>query len=165
MRKYFNKIEIIAPNTNFYFDPNNAISKAAKANTSDATIASSKILATDEKKGEYLIDANGLFLSEVLTRIKAPRFPGRSPFAFSLGRFDKGKSKINEIKNYPKNTNLKTEYVYNNPSVLNGGSNAIADGRNVSIKVFHTLMSMPEEGYEPRMDDARVGYFLTKPMI
>lgn len=162
VRKYFNKIEIVAPNTNFYFDPNNAISKAAKANTSDATIASSKILATDKKKGEYLIDANGLFLSEVLTRIKAPRFPGRSPFAFSLGRFDKGKSKINEIKNYPKNTNLKTEYVYNNPSVLNGGSNAIADGRNVSIKVFHTLMSMPEEGYEPRMDDARVGYFLTQ---
>ena len=36
------------------------------------------------------------------------------------------------------------------------------DGRNVSIKVFHTLMSMPEEGYEPRMDDARVGYFLTQ---
>ena len=23
-------------------------------------------------------------------------------------------------------------------------------------------MSMPEEGYEPRMDDARVGYFLTQ---
>ena len=99
MRKYFNKIEIIAPNTNFYFDPNNADFKAAKANTSDATIASSKILATDKKKGEYLIDANAYrFLSEVLTRIKAPRFPGRSPFAFPLGRFDKGKSKINEIK-------------------------------------------------------------------
>ena len=35
--------------------------------------------------------------------------------------------------------------MFNNPSVLNGGSNAIADGRNVSVKVFHTLMSMPEE--------------------
>ena len=66
-----------------------------------------KILATDKEKGAYLIDANGLFLSETFTRIKRPRFPGQSPFAFSLGRFDKGKSKINEIKNYPENTNVK----------------------------------------------------------
>ncbi|MBT7816072.1 MAG: DUF5117 domain-containing protein, partial [Polaribacter sp.] len=93
---------------------------------------------------------------------KGPRFPGQSPFAFSLGRFDKTKSKIEEIKNYPENTNVKTEYVYNNPAVLNGGSSAVTDGRNVSIKVFHTFMNMPESDYETRMDDPRVGYFLTQ---
>lgn len=162
IKKYFNKIDFYAPNTSFYFDKNNAISRAAKANISDATIASSKVLFADDKKGEYLIDATGLFLSETLTRVKGPRFPGQSPFAFSLGRFDKNKSKIEEIKNYPENTNIKTEYVYNNPTVLNGGSAAVTDGRNVSIKVFHTFMNMPEDGYEPRMDDARVGYFLTQ---
>lgn len=162
VKKYFNKIEIVAPNTNFYFDENNSISKAAVANTSDATISSGKILATDKEKEEYLIDANGLFLSETFTRIKRPRFPGSSPFSFSLGRFDKGKSKINEIKNYPENTNIKTEYVYNNPTVLNGGSDAIKDGRNVSIKVYHTFMNMPKDDYEIRFDDPRVGYFLTQ---
>lgn len=162
IKKHFNKIEFIAPNTNFYFDKNNAISRSSEANTSDATIASGKILASDKKKGMHLIDATKLFLSETFTRIKQPRFPGRSPFAFSLGRFDSNKSKINEIKNYPENTNVKTEYVYSNPSVLNGGSEAVTDGRNVSIKVFHTFMSMPEDDYEVRMDDPRVGYFLTE---
>ena len=160
--KYFNRLEFMAPNTAFYFDKDNAISKSSEANISDAVIASGKLLASDEEKGEYLIDANGLFLSETFTRIKQPRFPGQSPFAFSLGRFDKSKSKINEIKNYPENTNIKTEYVYSNPNVINGGSAAVTDGRNVSIKVFHTFMNMPEDGYEPRMDDARVGYFLTQ---
>ena len=162
IKKFFNKIEFVAPNTNFYFDKNNAISKSATANTSDATIASGKILVADTKKGEYLIDATKLFLSETFTRIKGPRFPGQSPFAFSLGRFDSNKSKINEIKNYPENTNIKTEYVYNNPSVLNGGSEAVTDGRNVAIKVFHAFMQMPADGYEVRMDDPRVGYFLTQ---
>ena len=162
LKKYFNKLEFIAPNTSFYFDKNNALSKSAEANISDAVVASGKILASDDKKGEYLIDASGLFLSETFTRIKGPRFPGQSPFAFSLGRFDKNKSKINEIKNYPENTNVKTEYVYSNPSVLNGGSAAVTDGRNVSIKVFHTFMNMPENDYEARMDDPRVGYFLTQ---
>lgn len=162
VKKHFNKIEFIAPNINFYFDETNAISKSADANISDAVMASGKILASDDKKGEHLIDANSLFLSETFTRIKQPRFPGQSPFSFSLGSFDKNKSKINEIKNYPENTNVKTEYVYYNPGVLNGGSNAITDGRNVSIKVFHTFMNMPEDDYEVRMDDPRVGYFLTQ---
>lgn len=160
--KYFNRLEFLAPNTSFYFDEKSALSKSSEANISDAVIASGKLLASDEKKGEYLIDADGLFLSETFTRIKGPRFPGQSPFAFSLGRLDKTKSKINEIKNYPENTNVKTEYVYNNPSVLNGGSAAVTDGRNVSIKVFHTFMNMPEDDYKARMDDARVGYFLTE---
>jgi hypothetical protein len=162
IKEYFDRIDFVAPNTAFYFDKNNAISKSAEANISDAVIASGKVLATDEKKGEYLIDADGLFLSETFTTIKRPRFPGESPFAFSLGNFDKGKSKIESIKNYPENTNIKTEYVYYNPSVMNGGSEAITDGRNVSIKVFHTFMNMPENDYEPRMDDPRVGYFLTQ---
>ena len=162
MRNYFNKIEIVAPNTAFYFDKNNALSRSADANISEAVIASGKILASDKKKGEHLIDANGLFLSETFTRIKQPRFPGQSPFGFSLGRFDKNKSKIHHIKNYPENTNIKTEYVYSNPSVLNGGSSAVTDGRNVSIKVFHTFMNMPEDDYKVRMDDARVGYFITE---
>lgn len=161
IKKHFNKIEFVAPNTSFYFDKNNAISKSAKANISDAIIASTKILASDEKKGEYLIDASTLFISEAFTRIKAPNFPKSSPFAFKLGRFDKEKSKINTIKNYPENTNLKTEYVYNNPSVLNQGSRAIKDGRYISIKVFHTFMNIPENNYQTRMDDPRVGYFLT----
>ena len=99
IKKYFNKIEFVAPNTSFYFDKNNAISKASDSNISDATIASGKVIFYDKKTGEYLIDATKLFLSETFTRVKGPRFPGQSPFSFSLGRFDSNKSKINEIKN------------------------------------------------------------------
>ena len=145
IKKFFNKIEIVAPNTNFYFDPESYLSKSEGANTSDAVISSNKILVHDKKEGLYLINANGLFLSETLTRIKSPKRPGTPPTAFSLGSFDKEKSKIESIKNYPENTNIKTEYVYKNPSVLNGGSSAIKDGRNVSIKVFHTFLKMPKD--------------------
>ena len=52
--------------------------------------------------------------------------------------------------------------MYNNPSVVNTGGKAITDGRNVSIKVFHTFMNMPKADYATRMDDARVGYFTTE---
>ncbi len=162
IKKYFDKIEFIAPNTNFYFDPESPLSKSKDANISDATFYSTKILAHDETEKIFLIDANKIFLSEVLTRVKYPKRPGSSSSSFSLGSFDKEKSKINEIKNYPENTNLKTEYVYNNPNYLNGGSDAVTDARNISIKVFHSLIKMPDDNYEIRYEDPKVGYFTTQ---
>ena len=159
INKYYNKLEFVAPNTNFYFDPENPLSNSEEANTSHAIIYSNKILA--EENDTYLINVNDLFLSETLRRVKRPKRPGASPNSFSLGSFDKSKSKVREINNYPENTNLKTEYVYKNLNTLNGGSEAVTDARYVSIQVFHSMMSMPDEGYEVRYDDPRVGYFLT----
>jgi len=157
--KHFDKIEFIKQNTSFYFDPNNPLSKAKDANISSGNIASVKIEAHDDEKGLYLIKAGDLFLKETFGQVKRPRFPGSSPTSFSLGNLDKNKTKINTIKNYPDNVNITAEYVYSNPSILNGGSNAVTDGRNVSIKMNHSLMAMPENDYEVRFDDPRVGYF------
>lgn len=160
IQKYFNKIEFITQNTSSYFDPNNALSKSANANLSGGTMASLKIEAADS--GLYLINADNLFLKETLSQIKPPRYPKQSPMAFTLGALNKEKTKINAIRNYPENTDLAIEYVYSKGSVLNGGSRAVADGRNVSVKIYHSLIKMPENDYEPLMDDPRVGYFLTQ---
>ena len=162
VKRYFNKIEFVTQNSSFYFDPNNPVSRARAANMSEGNMASIKIEAEDKKKGLYLIKADGLFLQETLTQIKPPRRPGVLPTAFSLGGLNKGKTKINAIRNYPENTDMAIEYVYSKPSALNGGSAAVSDGRNVSIKVYHSLIAMPKNNYKPRFDDPRVGYFLTQ---
>ncbi|MDO5971479.1 zinc-dependent metalloprotease [Flavivirga aquimarina] len=162
IEKYFNKIEFITQNTSFYFDPKSALSKSKDANISNGNMASIKIESHDKKKGLYLIKADNLFLAETLSQIKRPNIPGRPPTAFKLGNLNKTKTKIEAIRNYDNNTDLAVEYVYSSPSVLNNGSNAVVDGRNVSIKVFHSLIAMPENDYEARYDDPRVGYFTTK---
>ncbi|MGC1205038.1 MAG: zinc-dependent metalloprotease [Flavobacteriaceae bacterium] len=159
VEKYFDKIEFITQNTSFYFDPENAVSKSKDANISKGNMASLKIEAQDSKAGLYLIKADDLFLKETFSQIKPASRPGTPPTAFKLGGLDKEKTKIKNIKNYPENTNLEVEYVYSSPSVLNGGSNAVSDGRNVSIKVFHSLIAMPNNDFESRFDDPRVGYF------
>jgi len=161
LNKYFDKIEFVAKNNAYYFDPNNPISKSANANVSEGIMASVKIEASDDKKGLYLIKAGDLFLKETLSQVKPPKYPGQSPTSFSLGSLDKNKTKINAIRNYPLNTDLAIEYVYSKSSVLNGGSAAVTDGRNVSVKVYHSLIAMPENDYSARMDDPRVGYFST----
>ena len=162
VRKFYDKIEFVTQNTSFYFDPENAISKSKDANTSEGIMATLKIEAHDLDKGLYLIKADDLFLKETFTQVKPPKFPGSSPTSFSLGNLDKDKTKISQLNNYKDNMNIEVEYVYSSSSVLNGGSDAVTDGRNVSIKVFHSLIAMPENNYEPRFDDPRVGYFTTQ---
>ena len=79
-----------------------------------------------------------------------------------LGNLDKDKTKINRIRNYPANTDLAIEYVYSKSNTLNNGTRSVADGRNVSIKVYHSLIEMPNNDYEPLIDDPRVGFFTTQ---
>ncbi|WP_406683683.1 zinc-dependent metalloprotease [Seonamhaeicola sp. MEBiC1930] len=160
--KHFNKIEFIQQNTSFYFDPNNAISKAKKANISDGNLASIQIEATDNKNGLYLINVDNLFLKETFIQIKPSKSAGTSIKTFTLGNLDKNKTKINYIRNYQDNTNIEAEYVYSKSSTLGNGSEAVTDGRNVSIKVNHNLIEMPDDDYEVRFDDPRVGYFINE---
>ena len=162
VNKHFNKLEFVTQNTSFYFDPNNAISKSKDANVTNGNMASIKVEAYDKETGEYLIKADDIFLKETLRQLKPSRFPGSSPFSFTLGNLDKNKTKVKAINNYENNTNLEIQYVYSKPSVINGGSNAITDGRNVSVQVFHSFIAIPDNDYEIRLDDPRVGYFTTQ---
>ena len=162
IEKYFNRIEFVVQNTSSYFNPKSALSKSSSANMSEGVLASLKIEGINKKEDLFLINADNLFLKETFSQIKPPRYPKQSPNAFTLGSLNKEKTKVNSIRNYPKNTDLAIEYVYSKDNVLNGGSRAVSDGRNVSIKVFHSLIEMPENDYKILVDDPRVGYFTTK---
>ncbi len=160
LTRHFDRIEIRSENTAFYFDPDSPLSRAADANISTALLASESILAEDEDSGRILIDADNIFVNETLSQIKASPDPDDSPEdAFRLGDLSDEKSKITEIRNYPLNTEVRVEYVYENPAPVVSGASDITDSRYVSIYVQHSLLAMPENGYRPRLTDHRMGYF------
>lgn len=162
IERHFDKIEFVELNPYFYFDPENALSRAADANISNASISTHKIEAKSEEGDRYLIKADGLFKSEALDQVKRSPNPQRKPWEqFNLGKLSGGKTRIVDIHNYPANTAVTVNYVYSNPAPQNRGSwFDITDARNVSVKVQHTLVEMPDNEFKPRFDDARVGYFL-----
>jgi hypothetical protein len=163
IQRHFNKIEFVQENLNFYFDPNNALSRAADANVLKSILSSHTILAKDDNKGEYLIKADELFLTEYLHQVKpvsssSPVFGPR----FSLGMLNRDKTKYLRLKNYPQNTDVVVEYVFDNPSPSSRAGKEVADSRYVSIKLQHSLLEMPANSFIPRYDDPRVGYFTTQ---
>lgn len=159
IRKYFDKIEFVEENTGMWFDPASALSKAADANVSKSVMLSEKIEATDKASKRYLIKCDALFLKETLGQVKPPRFPNAPPTAFSLGNLDKDKTKIVRIKNYPENSDVLVEFVYSQDAPINGGGPGITDARNISIQIQNSFVRMPQNDYQPRWDDPRVGFF------
>ncbi|NVJ98457.1 MAG: zinc-dependent metalloprotease [Alphaproteobacteria bacterium] len=162
VQKHFNKIEFVEVNPYFYFDPDNALSNAKEANISPAIISAHAISAKSEEGDRFLINVDGLFKSEAFDQVKPTSNPRLKPWErFNLGKLSGGKTKITDVSNYPANTAVTVDYVYTNPSPMNRGQwFDITDARNVTVKVQHTLVEMPENDFKPRFDDARVGYFL-----
>jgi hypothetical protein len=158
IERRFDKLEFIRQNTAYYFEPDNAISRASEANISRAVLAVTTIAAENDETGEVLIDSDALFLSEAFANVT---YSGGDDAGdrFTLGGLDAEKSQILELRNYPENTAVEVEYVFNNPKPKNGGSDAVTDARNVSITVRHTWLAVPENNYQPRFADARLGSF------
>jgi hypothetical protein len=157
--KNYEKLDIIQENTSFYFDPNNAISKAADANINEAILASEKIEVTSKEKKTYLIDADAIFLSEKFQLIKMPSSPGGPPGA--LGSLSASKSRVKRINNYEQNSEVLVDYVYENASPQMF-LDAMTDPRNLTITYQHTILEMPKNDFVPRRDDPRIGYFSTQ---
>ena len=160
IEKYYDRIDFVIQNTNFYFDPNNALSKAKDANINKSLFLSEKIAAATGNV--YLIEADNLFLGENITQIKPSKRAGEKPDAFSLGTLNSKKTKYLSVKNFPKNTDVAVEYVFDNPYPMNYGEEDATDARFVSAKVAHSIIEVPQNNYQPRFDDPRVGYFMEK---
>lgn len=160
LERNFDTVELSRVNTAFYFDPQNALARAADANISGALLAVEKVLAEDAESGDVLIKADKLFASEALQQISPTPDPDADPkTVFSLGKLDDKKTRILNLRSYPKNTDVEVEYVFNNPTPRVFGSAAVTDARNVGIRVMHSLIEVPENDYQPRYADARMGTF------
>lgn len=159
--KSYDKIEVVTKTNRFKFDENNAISKAKDANISKAILASLKVESYDKKKGEYLVKADELLLGPALDKVSPYPNPN-DPHAkkrYKVGKLSKKKTKYTELRNYPQNTDIVVEYVFDNPAPSVWGGPEISDPRSVAVQLQHSFIQLPDNGFKPRRDDPRVGYF------
>ena len=151
LRRHFDRIEFVENNTRFYFDPESPLSRSGAANIPPAVLAVEKIVAEDKDKGEVLIALNPVLLKEKLAQIKPSSNPKVKPGErFSLGKRSETRSKVVAVNNYPKNTSLLVDMVYENPAPVVQGDEDVTDSRAISVRVQHTLVAMPDNDFVPR---------------
>jgi hypothetical protein len=156
--KHFDRIEVRQENTSYYFDPESPLSRSEHANINTPILASLEIKATEGEDSIFLISGDDLFLSEKISMIKPPSRPGRKS---ALGKLSDNKTKIKDFNIYPENLEVRVDYVYDNanPTVQ---ASALTDSRYITVGYRHALLQMPEDGFTPRKDDARIGFFITQ---
>ena len=160
IRRYYDRIEFVKKNTHFYVDPNSPLANGGQANVSDAVLASADIAATSEDGATFLINANILFQTEALAQVTYNLDPERAPHEqFNIGSLAQNKVKYTHVGNYPKNMNVRTDYVYENSKPFVYGSESVADARAITISVQHSFIEMPNNDFVGRQDDQRVGIF------
>ena len=161
-RKFKEDIGLYKKNTKFVYDDSNKISQSKLTNIIEAFVGRFSVVVSEETK--YLISIDNMFLTEMLVSI-TPNIPKEyiEYYNLILGRPDKTKTFIDEVKNYEKNTSFKVRYGFYNPKPKSGGSiDAVTDKRYTFVDGLHLFVEMPDDNFEPRVADQRIGYFSEK---
>ena len=161
-RKFNNKIGLYKKNTYFSNDTDNNIAKRDMTMIFEAFISTFDLVV--DEKDKYLISADKIFLTEMLTSI-SPNIPPeyRDFYSVNLGKMVPSKTYIEKINNYDKNTNVEVNFGFYNPKPNQRNQVfAVADPRYTSVSFSHLFVEMPDDNFKPRLSDQRVGFYSAK---
>lgn len=161
IQRHFDRLDFYRINQSFFYDSENPLKRAADANINKPLIASVKIEAEDEENGDMLVKADDLFKSEAFQMVSYPRDPestDKNPFV--IGKLSSEKTRLRNLRVYPENAIIDVDYVFENPDPTNFGDESVTDARYITVSYQHHWIEAPENDYQPREDDPRVGYFL-----
>ena len=112
--------------------------------------------AVAEQDGRVLVDATAFFLRDAVAF--AERLRSADQGSFSL---DRERSAIwrPRTKAFPENTEIEASLTFASDRPGGEIQRHTPDGRALTMRQHHSLVRLPDDGYEPRRFDPRVGLF------
>ena len=147
-RKIDNRVHVIRRNVRFKANPAWPEGNAVKNAFTDSVLFALPVVSKGPRGGD-LVDFTSVFMSD-LPQISQV-LPG---FAFS-GM----KSSWDSIKAFKSNLELELAATY--ASSGRAAFDTVADSRGVTINIHYSISKIPSTGYQPRLADDRVGFFMT----
>ncbi len=147
-RKADDRIQIVRRNVRFRAAKGSPQERSVHFAYTDSIMFSLPIVTTGPN-GSFVVDLTPVFMSD-LPQISAV-LPG---FGFAGDR-----STWAQVKAFRDNVEIEVAATY-----ASGGGRSIdtvADSRGATLYVHYSVSRLPETGYQPRLADDRVGYFLT----
>lgn len=167
-RSIDDKIYMAVPNTNFQAAPGSPTERALQRSMPPLSyLQTYKIEAKQADRKALLIDVSEFFKSDFLGIGFAfsgiPPIPGLQMAPGGGMGLDREKTYVLSVKNFPENLVVTSQYHFVrglSPTLLSAPT--LGDPRSAPVKVTFNLSTLPvDNGYKPRLADARVGYFTT----
>jgi hypothetical protein len=147
-RKVDDNIHVVRRNVRFKANRGSPEEKAVRLAYTDSVLFALPIM-TQGPNGGIVVDFSQIFMSDLpqISRM----LPG---FVFSGT-----KSTWAAVKGFKDNVELEVAATYASAGGLE--LDTVPDSRGLTVNVHYSISLLPETGYQPRMADDRVGYFLT----
>ncbi|HSH44662.1 MAG TPA: zinc-dependent metalloprotease, partial [Longimicrobiales bacterium] len=150
------RVRLVLDNTRFRAETNAtpALERSVDESFPTSAIGSFEILA--EEDGRVLVDATPFFLRDAVNLGGTLQARGEGSF-----RVDAGRSAIwlPRTKAFPENTEVEASLTFATDRPGGEIRRHTPDGRSLTIRQHHSLVKLPDPGYEPRAFDPRVGIF------
>lgn len=146
--------ELQNPKFTNYDVQNPALTQSVDESFATSVVGSFEIVAEDENGA--LIDVTDYFLKDEVGAAGNLNSAGNGPY-----RVDQSKSTINldYTDAFPENTEIQGKVTFTSDNASWGLGYYTPDSRSVTIGIHHSLVQLPDDGFEPRELDPRVGYF------
>ena len=120
--------------------------KAVETTYTDSVLMAIPIRSVHPGRQGILIDLADIFMTDFAQ--------------LNLGSLDRSRSTWDKIKAFPKNVEIRVA------ATFSGGrwgfsDSSVIDSRGNTLVIHYGLVELPEHGYQPRLADDRVGYFLS----
>jgi len=143
-------------------DETNNIAKSSITNITEAFVEVFKPSARTD--GSVLINVNSILLSEKMDSISYVPSEYKEYVTVNYGRPDESKTFVKNVFNNETNTAFEVTFAFENtmPSTGAFSVSAVTDPRYLSVTGRHIFIKMPDDRFEPRVNDHRIGYFVNK---
>ena len=162
-RKVRDSIQVVVPNIYFRTDVDDPQRQSIERSFSDSTIASLPILSTHPERETYLVNWSDVLMGgQDLTGFV-------STIGWMLGGYapNPGTSYLTDVRSLPENVEIDTVYGFSGGGFSEGipsffALSALPDNRAFNLDIHFSISKLPtNNGYQPRLADERVGYFVT----
>jgi len=143
-------------------DETNNIAKSSITNITEAFVEVFKPSARTDNS--VLINVNSILLSEKMDSISYIPSEYREYITVDYGRPDESKTFVKNVFNNETNTAFEVTFAFENtmPNPDAFSVSAVTDPRYLSVTGRHIFIKMPDDRFEPRVNDHRIGYFVNK---
>ncbi|HMC67306.1 MAG TPA: zinc-dependent metalloprotease [Gemmataceae bacterium] len=143
------RIFLVRRNVHFKANPGSPVSHAVETTYTDSVLMALRIATINQMRNAPLVNLNDIFLTDFAQ--------------LGLGFFDANRSTWHKVKTFPKNCELQVAATFAGGGRRFGGfgSDGTIDPRGNTVVVHYGMVQLPDYGYQPRLGDDRVGYFLS----